>query len=184
VQLIADRIRCKPYTGKIPVIIGARSRPFFRMSKCTAEHLKEITINNPIQNSKFSNKSLSVYHQNIRGVSNKINELLTTVKNVQSLHILCLTEHHMKLPEILQVNLNNYTLGASFCRKNLMHGGLSIFARNSLKFNLTDIMHLYTEQGIECCAIRLESKFSNIYVLAIYRVPTGDSEQFISQTAL
>jgi hypothetical protein len=32
VQLIADRIRCKPDTGKIPVIIGARSRPLF--GKC------------------------------------------------------------------------------------------------------------------------------------------------------
>jgi hypothetical protein len=29
VQLIADRISYKPDTGKIPVIIDARSRPFF-----------------------------------------------------------------------------------------------------------------------------------------------------------
>jgi hypothetical protein len=53
----------------------------------------------------------------------------------------------MKLPEILQVNLNNYTLEASFCRKNQMHGGVSIFVRNSLKFHL---MHLCMEQHIEC----------------------------------
>jgi hypothetical protein len=52
-------------------------------------------------------------------------------------HILCLTEHHTKLPEILQVNLN-YTVGASFCRKNLMHGWVRISVRNSLKFNQTD----------------------------------------------
>jgi hypothetical protein len=37
------------------------------------------------------------------------------------------------------------------------------------------------EQDIECCAIQLEYKFSNIYVLAIYRALTGDFEQFISK---
>jgi hypothetical protein len=62
-------------------------------------------------------------------------QLLITVKNVHTLPILCLTEHHMKLPEIFPVNLNNYTFGASIWQKNLMNGGVSIFVRNSLKFN-------------------------------------------------
>jgi hypothetical protein len=70
----------------------------------------------------------------------------------------------MKLPEILQVHLNNYTLGASFCRKNLINGRVSIFVRHSLKFNQIDIMHLRLEEDIEYCAIQLESIFSNIYV--------------------
>jgi hypothetical protein len=52
-----------------------------------------------------------------------------------------------------------------------MKGGVSIFVRNSLKFNHTDVMHLCMEQDIECCAIHLESKFFNIYVLVMYRVP-------------
>jgi hypothetical protein len=30
VQHIADKIRCKPDTGKISVVVGARSRPFLR----------------------------------------------------------------------------------------------------------------------------------------------------------
>jgi hypothetical protein len=64
----------------------------------------------------------------------------------------------MKLPEIVQVNFNNYTLGASFCRKIL-------------------------EQDIECCTIQLESnKFSNTYVSAIYRASTGDFEQFLNKS--
>jgi hypothetical protein len=42
-------------------------------------------------------------------------------------------------------------------------------------------MHLCMEQDIECCAIQLESKFSNICALAKYREPTGDFEQFISK---
>jgi hypothetical protein len=87
----------------------------------------------------------------------------------------------VKPPEILQVNLNNHTLGASFCRINLMLGGVSIFVRNCPQFNQIDVMHLCMEQDIECCAIQLESKFSNIYVLTMYRAPTGDFEQFLSK---
>jgi hypothetical protein len=51
----------------------------------------------------------------------------------------------MNLPEILQINLNNYTLGASFCRKHVVHGRESIFVRKSLKCNKIDIMHLCME---------------------------------------
>jgi hypothetical protein len=41
----------------------------------------------------------------------------------------------MKTPEILQVNLENYTLGASYCRQNMAKGGVSIFVKKNLKFN-------------------------------------------------
>jgi hypothetical protein len=75
----------------------------------------------------------------------------------------------MKLFVILQFNLNIYTPEASFCGKNVMHGRVSISVRNSLKFNQINTMSLYTEQDIECCTFKLEHKFSNIYVLAIYR---------------
>jgi hypothetical protein len=47
---------------------------------------------------------------------------------------LCLNEYHMKTPEILQVNLENYTLGASYCRQNMARG-VSIFVKKNLKFN-------------------------------------------------
>jgi hypothetical protein len=59
-------------------------------------------------------------NENMRGLSNKTVELLITVKNVHSFHILCLTEHHMKLPKIVEVNLNSYTPGTGFCRRSVM----------------------------------------------------------------
>jgi hypothetical protein len=40
-----------------------------------------------------------VYHQNIRGLSNKTDELAVSINNIP--HILCLTEHHTKAPEII-----------------------------------------------------------------------------------
>jgi hypothetical protein len=82
----------------------------------------------------------------------------------------------MTAPEILQVNLENYTLGASYCRENIAKGGVSIFLKNNRKFKQIGITHHCNEQDIECCVVQLESKFSNIYVLAVYRAPTGDFE--------
>jgi hypothetical protein len=83
----------------------------------------------------------------------------------------------MKLPEIL----TTLHLELASVVKILTHGGMSIFVRNSLKFNQINVMHLCMVQDTECCAIQLESKFPHTYVLAIYRAPTGDFEQFISK---
>jgi hypothetical protein len=59
----------------------------------------------------------------------------------------------MKTPEILQVNLENYALGASYCRQNMEKGGVSIFVKKNLKFNQLSILHHCNEQDIECCVV-------------------------------
>jgi hypothetical protein len=35
----------------------------------------------------------------------------------------------MKAPEILQVKLENYAIGASYCRENIAKGGVRIFVK-------------------------------------------------------
>jgi hypothetical protein len=87
----------------------------------------------------------------------------------------------MKTPEILQVNLENYTPGGSYCRQNMAKAGVSIFVKKNLKFNQLNILHHCNEQDIECCVVQLESKHSNMYVLAIYRAPTGDLDLFLNK---
>jgi exonuclease III len=101
------------------------------------------------------------------------------INNTHTPHILCVSEHHKKTPEILQVNLENYTAGASYSRQNMAKGGVSIFVKKNLKFNRK--LHHCNEKDIECCVVRLVSKRSNIYVLAIYRVPTGDFDLFLTK---
>jgi hypothetical protein len=63
-----------------------------------------------------NNKVLKVFHQNIRGLRNKINELLCSLHPVLP-HILCLTEHHMTQLELDHVHIENFKLGAKYCRK-------------------------------------------------------------------
>ena len=70
---------------------------------------------NILKNCSNSNK-LIIYHHNIWGISSKIDELWTSLCYNRP-QIICLTEHHLKTDEINNTNLDQYTLGASFCRK-------------------------------------------------------------------
>jgi exonuclease III len=60
-------------------------------------------------------------------------------------------------------------------------GGVSIFVKKNLKFNQLKKLHHCNEQDIECCFVPLESKHSNIYVLAVYRAPTSDFDLFLNK---
>jgi hypothetical protein len=66
-------------------------------------------------------------YQNIRGLLNKTDELLISVSDQNSPHIVSLMEHHMKSPEILQVSLSSCTLGTSFSKQTPAEGGESFF---------------------------------------------------------
>ena len=69
---------------------------------------------------------LKVYHQNIRGLRNKVNELWIEVLN-ETPHIICLIEHHLKKDEIDLTHIPSYNLGSQYCRSNLKNGGTCIY---------------------------------------------------------
>ena len=60
-----------------------------------------------------SNKTspLLIYHQNIRGLQNKIDELFMLWSS-NFPHILCFTEHHIYNDELNCIYINSYNLGA------------------------------------------------------------------------
>jgi len=72
------------------------------------------------------NKTLKPFHQNIRGLGKKFNELSCHLHH-DLLHILCLSEHHLSESEIQLIHLTNYSLGANYCRKTFLKGGVNIF---------------------------------------------------------
>jgi hypothetical protein len=80
---------------------------------------------------KFSN--LRIYHQNIRGLSNKIYELLNQWDS-QTPQVLYLTEHHLTKAEITRVSINHYNLGAYSCCKFRKSGGVSIHVHQSFQY--------------------------------------------------
>ena len=56
-----------------------------------------------------------VFHQNIRGLKSKADELSTSpFPNYP--HIICLTEHHRRDCEINMIPIDRFKLGSEFCR--------------------------------------------------------------------
>jgi len=67
----------------------------------------------------------------------------------------------------------------NFAEKNLKQGGTSIFVHESLASNNTDLQKHCIEQDIETCAIKIKLLATYIYVISIYRSPTGNFANFI-----
>ena len=90
--------------------------------------------------------------QNIRGLGNKTNELYCHLRH-DFPHILCIAEHHLRESELQLTQLANYSLGASYCRKTFLKGGVSIFVYRNLKYNSINIDEFNIDKDIEACAI-------------------------------
>jgi len=124
-------------------------------------------------------QSIKIYHQNIRSLRNKTNELLCHL-NHDPPHILCLTEHHLRRDELASLRIENYTLGAYCCRKSKHKGDVCMFVHNSVKFTSLNVDNYCLDQDFETCAIHLNSVYDKLCILAIYRSPLGNFNTFLT----
>jgi len=120
----------------------------------------------------ISKQSIKIFHQNIRSLRYKMNELLCHL-NSDPPHILCLTEHHLHEEELALLHADDYVLGSCYCRKLKHKGGVCIFVHNSMKFSFLD-------QVCEVCAIHLNSSIDKLCILSVYRSPSGNFNTFLT----
>ena len=99
---------------------------------------KDKQKNNNYEGSAVTENLFRVYHQNIRGLKGKINELELSLLELKP-HIICITKHHLKDHEIEITNIPNYKLGAKYCRTKLKNGGVTIYIHDSLNFTTIDL---------------------------------------------
>jgi hypothetical protein len=90
-----------------------------------------LASNNNNNNNNNNKDNLIIHHQNIRGISNKVDEL-PNLWPMRFPHILCYSEHHLKDTEIDCISINYYKLGSYYCRKTCKNGGVCIFVHDSL----------------------------------------------------
>ena len=121
--------------------------------------------------------TIKIYHQNICSLRNKTEELLCHL-NLEPPHLLCITEHHLHYDELASLHIENYTLGAHYCRKSKQKGGVCVFVHNSIKFVSLDINNYYIDQDFEAIAIHLSSVYDNLCILTIYRALLGNFNTF------
>jgi hypothetical protein len=96
------------------VIDGNKLTNDFSGSECIKKH-------NPSNRNRLLSNNVTtpllIYHQNIRGLRNKIEELFILFSDNLP-HILCFTEHHLFNDEINSLHINPYNIGTSYCRAN------------------------------------------------------------------
>ena len=95
------------------------------------------------------------------------------------LHIMCLTEHHLKYYEVDNVPIDHFKLGSKFCRHEFKNGGVCIFIHEDLEFFSISLDKYCKEKDIEVCAIKLNITPIQLFVLAIYRSPSGQFTNFL-----
>ena len=120
---------------------------------------------------------MRIFH-NIRGLRNKIEELITHLSN-RVPHVLCFTEHHLKEFEINNTRINHYNLGAYYCRITRKLGGVGIFVHDTLSYTSIDLNEYCNEQDLEACALKFKISNNVFCILCIYRPPTGNFATFI-----
>jgi hypothetical protein len=74
--------------------------------------------------------------------------------------------------------MDQYKLGAKFCRKSLKKGGVSIFVRSTLQFSNINLDEFCKEQDIEACAVRINISSLTICIISIYKSPMGNFAGF------
>ena len=68
--------------------------------------------------------------------------------------------------------MDQYKIGAKFCRETLKNGGVGIFVHDTLQCTNINLGEFCKEQDIEACAVRINLSSLTIYIISIYRSPT------------
>jgi exonuclease III len=90
-------------------------------------------------------------------------------------------------PEWIQTTVdsfNNYSLGATYCRKTFLKGGVSIFVYRNLKYNTINIVEYNIDKDIKACAVQFESTFIKLCIWTSYRSPRGNFTNFLNRLDL
>jgi hypothetical protein len=102
-----------------------------------------------IRQPKTCRDYLKIYHQNIRSIGRKTCELLSHVYP-DLLHVWCPAKHHLNKMGINHVYIENYNIGAQFCRAIHEKGVVVIYAHYSLKFSNIDLSKHCKEKILKC----------------------------------
>jgi hypothetical protein len=62
-------------------------------------------------------------------------------------------EHHPSESELQLIHLTNYSLGANYCRKTFLKGGVSIFVYRNLNYSTINIDEYNIDKDTEACAV-------------------------------
>jgi len=65
---------------------------------------------------------------------------------VSSLHLIYISEDHIKEQEILNICMSGYNIPSSFCYNNYLKGGIYIFVREEMFYQAVDLKKTCSEK--------------------------------------
>jgi hypothetical protein len=108
-------------------------------------------------NLSYANSNTNIFtvlHQNMQGITNKIEEFLISLPP-KAPQVIRLTEHHLRMEEIGNVNFGQYTLGSAFCRQTFKQGGVCICISKNICFSAINLDLHIKEKDLKICALKL-----------------------------
>jgi hypothetical protein len=127
---------------------------------------------------KEKHGQLSVLHQNVQSISNKIVELDLVLKSsLGNIDVLCLTQKWVKEDYLNLIHIDQYKLVNYFSRKKYEHGGCCIYVKNGTRTKeLNYLKVLNEEKEFEMSATELVEY--GFILLCIYRPPDSNFKFF------
>jgi len=129
---------------------------------------------------QYRTNHFEIPHQNVRGLSHKIDEFLISLLP-NSPQILCLTENHLQNEEIANVKLDQYTLGAQFCIQTYKQGGVCIYVSNDIQFSTINLEQHNSEKDLEICTLKVHIPSNSFIIICISRSPLRNFNYFLNQ---
>ena len=106
----------------------------------------------------------------MQSIRNKINEL-EAILTESSVDFLCVSEHFLKFDEMESLNICDYKVSSSYCRKVSRGGGTLILTKPFLECrSMEKINSLSIEKQCEICCVFVPKQ--NLYIICVYRSPT------------
>jgi hypothetical protein len=98
--------------------------------------------------SSINTKPVTVYHQNIRSLKCKKDELLIfLIEACNSPDIMCIREHLMDDSELSNFSMLRYKMAAGFSCKIHKNGGVCILVRDNILYELVDLHCMCKEKN-------------------------------------
>lgn len=130
---------------------------------------------------------IRLFHQNIAGLLNKLNNLEICLDNFQKnwacIDIVCLSETFVKSGNEANISLKHFKLADFYSRSQVKRGGVCILVRNGIEFiELPLCKKLAMDKHFECCGTYIPTL--KIIILCIYRTPNSDLNIFFDKLNL
>lgn len=100
----------------------------------------------------------------------------------KDIDILCVTEHWLSVMEIGSTQLCGYRVAGYYARESSKGGGVALFVKDILSSSI-DVQKFLNQYNVEKC-IECSLNFIknlNVYVLVVYRSPSGNFDTFLTE---